>query len=80
MDGEFGTRSRGLGVKKKSKKFKFKKLLRRGLGTLMSGMIFGVGCVIVDRVDNWSQGEDPPEQVTVNSHVPTKALGRSDHQ
>jgi hypothetical protein len=52
MDGKSGTCSRGLGVKKKSKKFKFKKLLRRGLGTLISGMIFGVGCAIVDRVDN----------------------------
>jgi hypothetical protein len=31
-------------VKKKSKKFKVKKLLIRGLGTLISGMIFGVGC------------------------------------
>jgi hypothetical protein len=80
MDGEFGTCSRGLGVKKKSKKFKIKKLLIRGLGTLMSGMIFGVGCAIVDRVDNWSQAEDPQEKVTVNSHVPTKALARSDHQ
>jgi hypothetical protein len=80
MDGEFGTCPRGLGVKKKPKKFKFKKLLLRGLGTLISGMIFGVGCVIVDRVDNWSQAEDSPEQVTVNSHVPTKALARSDHQ
>jgi hypothetical protein len=80
MDGEFGTCSRGLGVKKKSKKFKFKKLLRRGLGNLISGMIFAIGCVIVDRVDNWSQGEDKPEQVTVNSRVPTKALARSDHQ
>jgi hypothetical protein len=80
MDGEFGTCSRGLGVKKKSKKFKVKKLLLRGLGTLISGMIFGVGCAIVDRVDNWSQAEDKPEQVTVNSHVPTKDLGRSDNQ
>jgi hypothetical protein len=80
MDGEFGTRSRGLGVKKKSKKFRFKKLLRRGLGTLVSGMIFGVGCVVVDRVDSWSQGENLPEKVTVNSHVPTKALARSEQQ
>jgi hypothetical protein len=67
-------------VKKKSKKFKFKKLLLRGLGTLISGMIFGVGCTIVDRVDNWSQAEDSPEKVTVNSHAPTKALARSDQQ
>jgi hypothetical protein len=80
MDGEFGTCSRGLGVKKKSKKFKVKKLLLRGLGTLISGMIFGVGCAIVDRVDNWSQAEDPPEQVTVNSRVPTKNLAQSDQQ
>jgi hypothetical protein len=79
MDGESGTCSRGLAVKKKSKRFKFKKLLRRGLGTLISGMIFGIGCAIVDRVDNWSQGEDAPEKVTVNSHVPTKNLARSDH-
>jgi hypothetical protein len=80
MDGEFGTCSRGLGVKKKSKKFKFKKLLLRGLGTLISGMIFGMGCVISEHIDNWSQAEDPPEKVTVNSHVPSKALARSDHQ
>jgi hypothetical protein len=67
-------------AKKKPKKFKLKKLLLRGLGTLVSGMIFGTGCVIVDRIDSWSQAEDPPEKVTVNSHVPTKALARSDHQ
>jgi hypothetical protein len=67
-------------VKKKSKRFKLKKLLLRGLGTLISGMIFGVGCAIVDRVDSWSQAEDPLEKITVNSHVPTKALARSDHQ
>jgi hypothetical protein len=80
MDGEFGTCSRGLGVKKKSKKLKFKKLLLRGFGTLISGMIFGVGCLIVDRVDNWSQAEDPSEKMTVNSRVPTRGLARSDHQ
>ena len=51
----------GLIAKKKSKKFRFKRLLRKGLGTLISGMIFGVGCVIVDRIDNWSQTEEVPE-------------------
>jgi hypothetical protein len=67
-------------IKKKSKKFKLKKLMLRGLGTLISGMIFGVGCAIVDHVDNWSQAEDKPEQVTVNGRVPTKAIAHSDHQ
>jgi hypothetical protein len=80
MDGESRSCPGVVIVKKKSKKFKFKKLLLRGLGTLISGMIFGVGCAIVDRVDNWSQGEDAPEKVTVNSHVPTKNLARSDQQ
>jgi hypothetical protein len=80
MDGEFGTCPHRLGVKKKPKKLKFKKLLLRGLGTLISGIIFGVGCLIVDRVDNWLQAEDSPERVTVNSHAPSKALARSDHQ
>ena len=53
--------------------------MRKGLGTLISGMIFGVGCVIVDRIDNWSQTEEVPEKIVVNSHVPTKGLARSDH-
>jgi hypothetical protein len=78
MDGGSRSCSGAVVVKKKSKKFK--KLLLRGLGTLISGMIFGVGCVIVDRVDNWSQAEDSPEKVTVNSHIPTRGLARSDHQ
>ena len=69
MDGECGSSSG-----KKSKKFKVKKLLRKGLGTLISGMIFGIGCVIVDRIDNWSQTEEVPEKIVVNSHVPTKGL------
>ena len=64
---------------KKSKKFRFKRLVKKSLGTLMSGMIFGIGCVIIDRIDNWAQSEEVPEKVVVDSHVPTKGLGRSDH-
>jgi hypothetical protein len=72
MEGGSRSCSEVVTVKKKSKKFKLKKLLLRGLGTLISGMIFGVGCAIVDRIDNWSQAEDPLEKVTVNSYVSTK--------
>ncbi len=78
MVGEFGSCSGVITAKRKSKKFKLKKLIRKGLGTLISGMIFGVGCVIVERVDNWSQGEDTSEKMSVN-HIPTKELARSDH-
>jgi hypothetical protein len=49
MEGGSRSCSEVVTVKKKSKKFKLKKLLLRGLGTLISGMIFGVGCTIVDR-------------------------------
>lgn len=80
MDEEFRSCSRVVTAKKKSKKFKFKKLLIKGLGTLISGMIFGVGCVIVDRVDNWSQGEDTSEKVSVNNHISTRDLAQSDYQ
>jgi hypothetical protein len=80
MDGESRSCPGVVIVKKKSKKFKLKKLLLRGLGTLISGIIFGMGCVISEHIDNWSQAEDSPEKVTVNSHVPSKALARSDHQ
>ena len=57
-------------AKKKSKKFKFKKLLIKGLGTLISGMIFGIGCVIVEHIDNtwWQDGDSSTEQVAVKKY------------
>ncbi len=43
----------------KSKKSKFKKLLLVGLGNLSAGIVFGVGCIIAERVDDiWFQSED----------------------
>ena len=82
MDGESRTSlndAQAPGNGKKSKKFRFKRLVRKGLGTLISGMIFGIGCVIVDRIDNWSQAEEVPEKVVVDSHVRPRGLARSDH-
>ena len=79
MDGEFGICPVWAKTKKKSKKSRFKRLLKKGFGTLISGMIFGIGCVIVDRLDNWSQTEEVPEKVVVDSHVRPRGLARSDH-
>jgi hypothetical protein len=40
------------------KKFGFKRLLMLGLCNLISGMVFGAGCLFSEHVDNWRQSKE----------------------
>jgi hypothetical protein len=65
MDGGSRSCSGVVIVKKKSKKFKFKKLLLRGLGTLISGIVFGAGCLVAEHIDsNWGQSQEASSSET----------------
>jgi hypothetical protein len=45
---------------KKPKKFKLKKLIRKSLPSLVSGLWIGIGCSIIDHADStWFQAKDP---------------------
>jgi hypothetical protein len=41
------------------KKFGFKRLLMLGLGNLISGIVFGAGCLLAEHIDsNWWQSQE----------------------
>ena len=45
------------------KKYKLKRLIVIGLSNLTSGIFFGVGCIIIEQVDNtWWQAKSPSQQ------------------
>ena len=41
---------------------KFKKILAIGLGNIVSGMLFGTGCLIVEHIDDSWSPADPTAQ------------------
>jgi hypothetical protein len=46
---------------------KFKKLLLVGLGNIVSGICFGLGCIAIEHIDNtwWHAEKDPSQQEEV---------------
>lgn len=57
---------------KKPHKFGFNKLLKLGLCNLISGMVFGTGCVIAEHIDsNWLQSQDAstPEKIAASEQI-----------
>ncbi len=49
------------------RKTRFKKLLWVGLGNIVSGIFFGVGCILVEHADNkwWNAETDTSQQEEV---------------
>ncbi len=53
---------------------RFKKLLLVGLGNILSGICFGLGCIAIEHIDNtwWHAEKDPSQQEEVaDERTPT---------
>ena len=60
------------------RKTKFKKLLLVGLGNLVSGIFFGVGCILVEHADNtwWHAESDRSKDEEIAEAAPgEKVMG-----
>ncbi len=59
------------------KKIKFKRILQAGLSNIVSGMLFGAGCIIIEHADNtwWHVDNAPssPTQVASDKEIEPKS-------
>jgi hypothetical protein len=59
-------------------KIRFKELLSVGLGNVVAGMFFGVGCIIVEHVDNtWLHPETVAEEAVEPKQKSTTTVKKS---
>jgi hypothetical protein len=59
-------------------KIRYKELLMVGLGNVAAGMFFGVGCIIVEHVDNtWLHPENVAEETVEPKQKSTATVKKS---